>query len=319
MSDWHEAYRRRYADLKAKGKSFFPYTVFKDTLVALLVLGLLSWLSLHYGAGLEDPADPTDTTYNPRPEWYFLFMFQSLKYFPGKVEALGIVGIPVFLGLALLAPVFLDRGPERHPLDRLRFTVPAVGLMGVIAWLTYAAYQSPMLNPAEEKNPAVIAGQKLFADMRCAYCHSIGGKGGDIGPSLDHVGGRKTPEWLTKHFRDPKSVTPGSLMPKLNLLDDEVANLVAYMKSLGGGEPYTDEAPKLFAANCAVCHKIGKEGGEVGPDLSLIGSARDKAYIKRYVKDPSKVNPSASMPSFNGQLTDVQLEDLARYLSSLGR
>jgi mono/diheme cytochrome c family protein len=57
----------------------------------------------------------------------------------------------------------------------------------------------------------------------------------------------------------------------------------------------------------------------MGPDLSLIGSARDKAYLKRYLKDPSKVNPSASMPGFAGQLTDVQLEDLARYLAAQGR
>src|ERR1039458_1524411 len=73
---------------------------------------------------------------------------------------------------------------------------------------------------------------------------------------------------------------------RLNLLDDEIQALVVYVKSLGGQNAFTPEAPKLFAQNCAACHKIGKEGGEVGPDLSLIGTARDAGYIKRYINDP---------------------------------
>ena len=73
MKDWHEAYRKRYAKLKEAGQSFFPHTVFKDTLVVFLVFVLLAFLAWKFGAGLESLADPTDTTYNPRPEWYFLF------------------------------------------------------------------------------------------------------------------------------------------------------------------------------------------------------------------------------------------------------
>ena len=61
---------------------------------------------------------------------------------------------------------------------------------------------------------------------------------------------------------------------------------------------------------------MGKEGGDAGPDLSLIGTARDSNYIKRYVADPTTMNPSAAMPGFKGQLTAVQIEDLARYLAS---
>ena len=105
-------------------------------------------------------------------------------------------------------------------------------------------------------------------------------------------------------------------MPKLNLLDDEVQALVAYIKTLGGGELFTQEAPRFFAQNCAACHRIGKEGGDVGPDLSLIGSARDHVYIRRYIADPASLNPSSTMPGFKGQLTDVQIEDLARFLAS---
>jgi sulfur oxidation c-type cytochrome SoxX len=318
MKDWHESYKARYAKLKEAGRSFFPYTVFKDTLVALLIFAALALLAWKYGAGLEALADPTDTTYNPRPEWYFLFLFQALKAFPGSLEPVVAVVLPGAAVLGLLLLPLLDRSPKRHPLDRPFLTGVGVFALLVVGTLTVAGFRSPLVNPIEEKDPQVVAGHRIYEDMNCAYCHKLHGKGGSVGPELDTVAGNESIEWLEKHFRDPKSVVPGSKMPQLHLLDDEITALTAYMKSLNG-EPFTKEAPKLFAANCAVCHKIGKEGGEVGPDLSLIGSARDKAFIKRYVNDPTISNPATVMPAFKGQLTDVQIEDLARYLSSLGR
>ena len=318
MNDWHEAYRKRYAKLKEAGKAFFPYTVFKDTLAALVIFAALAILAWKFGAGLESLADPTDTTYNPRPEWYFLFLFQALKAFPGSLEPVVAVVLPGLGVLALFALPLLDRGPKRHPLDRPFLTSFGVLALLVVVALTVAGFRSPLVNPIQEKDPLVIAGQRIYQDMNCAYCHKIKGKGGVVGPELDKVAGNESIEWLEKHFRDPRSVTPGSAMPQLSLLPDEIVALSAYMKSLGG-EPFTKEAPKLFVANCAVCHKVGKEGGEVGPDLSLIGSARDKAFIKRYIDDPAASNTATVMPSFKGQLTDVQIEDVARYLSSLGR
>ena len=318
MKDWHEAYRKRYAKLKEAGQSFFPHTVFKDTLVVFLVFVLLAFLAWKFGAGLESLADPTDATYNPRPEWYFLFLFQALKAFPGSLEPVVAVVLPGAAILVLLVLPLLDRGPNRHPLDRPLLTGIGVLALLVVGSLTVAGLRSPLVNPIQEKDPLVVAGRRIYQDMNCAYCHKIRGKGGIVGPELDKVAGNESIAWLEKHFRDPRSVTPGSTMPQLHLLDDEVVALAAYMKSLGG-EPFTAEAPKLFAENCAVCHKIGKEGGEVGPDLSLIGSARDKAFLKHYINDPTVSNPATVMPAFKGQLTDVQIEDLARYLSSLGR
>ncbi|MFI5351030.1 MAG: c-type cytochrome [Elusimicrobiota bacterium] len=318
MNDWHEAYRKRYAKLKEEGKSFFPYTVFKDTVAVLVVFAALAFLAWKFGAGLESLADPTDTTYNPRPEWYFLFIFQALKAFPGSLEPVAAVLLPGLGVLFLLVVPLIDRGPKRHPFDRPLLTgIGVLALLG-IGSLTVAGLRSPLVNPIQEKDPLVLSGQRIYQDMNCAYCHKIHGKGGTIGPELDKVVGDESIEWLEKHFRDPRSVTPGSKMPQLHLLDDEVVALASYMKSLGG-EPFTKDAPKLFAENCASCHKIGKEGGEVGPDLSLIGSARDKAFLKRYIDDPTASNPGTVMPAFKGQLTDVQIEDLARYLSSLGR
>ena len=319
MSDWHEGYRRRYARLKEAGVPFFPDVLFKDAVMALLVFAALVYLSLKFGASLEDLADPTDTTYNPRPEWYFLFLFQALKLFPGKLEAVAAILLPG-IGLALLMLVpFLDRGAARHPFDRPFWSGLGLAALGTIIYLSIQGWRSPLTNPVVEKDPQVLAGQRLYRQLNCEYCHRIGNKGGDVGPALDKVVGGETEEWLERHFRNPREVTKGSAMPKLNLLDEEIKDLTAYMLSLGAGAPYSEAAPKLFADNCAACHKIGKEGADVGPDLSLIGTVRDKTYIRKYLDDPSKLNSSSAMPGFKGQLTDIQLEDLSRYVAAQGR
>ncbi|MBI4348514.1 MAG: c-type cytochrome [Elusimicrobia bacterium] len=316
MTDWHAAYRERYKKLKETGKPFFPHVVFKDALVAAALLAALSWLAWRYGAGLEELADPTDTTYNPRPEWYFLFLFQALKFFPGQLEAVAAILLPgLFLAALALLP-FLDRGPARHPADRPWTTLAGLGAIAGFAALTWAGYTSPMTNPIVERDPVALEGERLYRKLNCNYCHTLGGRGGKLGPNLDAVLGLHDEAWLTKHFRDPQALSPGSPMPKLNLLDDEIRALVAYLGALGGG-PYSAEAPKLFAEHCAACHAVKGKGGDSGPDLTLIGSARDKIYLRRYVVDPSKLNPSSSMPGFADQLTDSQIEDLTRYLASL--
>lgn len=319
MEPWHEDYRRRYAELKAQGKSFFPYTVFKDVVVALVVLAALFALAVYVPAELEPLADPTDAHYNPRPEWYFMFLFQALKFFPGHLEAVAAILLPGLCVLLLLAVPLLDRGPKRHPLDRPFWTVLGLASLAGFAALTWAGMSSPLTNPTAEADPRIAAGRRLYDQLSCAYCHKIGGKGGAVGPALDKGAGNEAEEWLTRHFKDPQSVTPGSTMPKMNLLDDEVKVLVAYMKSLRADEPFTTAAPKLFSEHCASCHKLGKLGEDSAPDLSFIGTARDKAFIKKYIEDPSVALPESAMPAFKGQLTDVEIEDLARYLSVQGR
>ncbi|MBI3013128.1 MAG: c-type cytochrome [Elusimicrobia bacterium] len=313
---WHEKYLERYKKLKSEGKPFFPYAVFKDTLVALLIFGVLCGLAYYFGAEIEDPADPTDSNYNPRPEWYFLFLFQALKLFPGNLESIAAIVLPGAAVAFLFLLPFIDRGPERHIFDRPFLTFLGLGTLAGIGYLTYQGAVSPLTNPIIEKDPVAFAGQRLYSSLNCAYCHKIGGRGGTIGPELDKGAGDESEEWLEKHFRDPQLTSPGSAMPKLNLLEDEIQSLVAYIKSLSSGGGFTEEAPKLFQENCAACHKLGQEGSEVGPDLSLIGTARDKNYIRKYVEDPSKINPSSSMPGYKGQLTDLQIEDLSRYLAA---
>ena len=318
MAHWHEEYRRRYARLKEAGKPFFPHTVFKDVVAACVVLGLLLVLAYGVGAPLEELADPTDTTYNPRPEWYFLFLFQALKLFPGRFEAVAAILVPGLAILGLLLLPFLDRGPARHPLDRPVWILLGLAAMSGIAWLTWEGTRSPLVNPVVARNPLVLDGQRLYRDLKCAYCHMIGGKGGMVGPELDRLAGTKAEEWLTAHFRDPQTLSPGSVMPKLGLLEEEIRALSAYLVSLAP-EPFTEEAPKLFATHCAVCHTIrgGAAGGDLGPALPVVGVARTKSYFKTYIGNPSAIHSTSTMPGFQGELTDTQIEDLARYLASL--
>lgn len=316
---WKERVRERYQELKKQGKSFFPYIIYKDTVAVFAVFVAVLILAVTVGVELEEVADPTDTAYNPRPEWYFLFLFQALKFFPGSLETVAAVVIPSIAILLLVLLPFLDRGPKRHPLDRPFWTMLGVVSIAGFTALTVIGLKSPLLNPVVKKDPQVVAGRELYNDVRCFYCHSIQGRGGVAAPDLSTVGARRDREWMIKHFQDPNSMTPGSIMPKLNLLPEEIDKLVAYLETLGGGGPFTPQAPILFEQNCAACHALDGKGGGVGPDLTTVRTYRDKTYIYNYTEDPKPLNPNTSMPGFKGTLKDAEIEDLARYLVSTKR
>lgn len=314
--DWKVRVKRHYDELKQQGKSFFPYTIFKDTVAVLIVAAVLGVLAAAYPASLEEIADPTDTTYNPRPDWYFLFLFQALKFFPGSLEAVGAIILPTIVIVLLIVLPFIDRGPRRHPFDRPFLTGLGVFACGFWLVLTVTGAQSPLLNPVIKKDPSVVEGKQLYEKLRCAYCHSINGQGGTLGPDLSMVGARRDHDWLVAHLMNPKEVTPGSAMPRLNLLPAEVDHLTAYLATQGGHGPFTAKAPGLFAEHCASCHRLDRVGGDMGPDLSTVRTYRDKIYLVDYIRDPAALNKDAGMPAFKDSLSAAQIEDLARYLMS---
>src|SRR5262249_39758137 len=122
-SSYREFYQKAYAAEKTGDVRFWPDIIVKDALVALIVVAVLFLLALKFGAGLEAPADPTDHSYVPRPEWYFLPFYQLLKLVPGRLEGVIAVGIPAVLVLALLLLPFVDsrstRSLGKRPLARL--------------------------------------------------------------------------------------------------------------------------------------------------------------------------------------------------------
>src|SRR3979490_3441824 len=90
-----EQYLREHSIMKSKGKPFFPYAVFKDSAVACIVLVVIIAMAIMFGSELGPKADPTSTTYTPRPEWYFFFLFELLRVVkPPALVFIATVGRP---------------------------------------------------------------------------------------------------------------------------------------------------------------------------------------------------------------------------------
>ena len=133
-----EQYLREYAILKAKGKPFFPYAVAKDSAMAVIVLAVIITLAIVLGAELGPKADPTTTTYVPRPEWYFFFLFEVLRVIkPPEFVPLATIGVPTICMILLFLLPFYDRGPERRPERRPVATFAGIFTIAAMAYLTY--------------------------------------------------------------------------------------------------------------------------------------------------------------------------------------
>lgn len=312
--------RARYQALKEEGQPFYPHVLVKDAIAALVVLGILYFLAWRFPPEIGEIADPTDASFNPRPEWYFLWLFQLLKYFPGRLEVVGAIVLPAIAALALIALPFADRSRRRHPLDR-RYA-SAAGLAGVLAitGLTVAGARSPLVSAYVPPPPAVAAGSRIFRELHCDSCHSIGGRGGMVGPDLALDAPARDAPWMRAHFQSPTSVVPGSPMPAFGLLDDEIDAVIAYLDEVRGGGPPSDRAPRLYRRYCSECHALAGRGGDKGPNLDGIGSARTRSFIHRYIEDPKSLLTHSRMPVMlapEGPLSHAQIEDIARYLATL--
>ena len=131
------------------GKPFYPDQVFEDVVGMLILFAVLACVALFVPVPLEDVADSTNADYDPRPEWYFLFLFQLLKYFQGPFEVLGTFVIPTVGMLLLLFLPFLDRS-ERAVLWKrpIALTVTSVSVAGIVL-LTILGASSPKLETQE--------------------------------------------------------------------------------------------------------------------------------------------------------------------------
>jgi mono/diheme cytochrome c family protein len=181
--DQRQRYLESYRRAKENGTQFFPDIIFKDLLVAFSLFILLVGLAIFLGVAPEPPADPNDSAYIPRPEWYFLFLFQLLKYFPGQLEWVGTVVIPVFVIFAMLLLPFYDRSPFRHWKKRkLSVGLMGVIVLGIVGLTIMAAVTSPP-QPESELDTTlsgrILTGQDLYS-FYCVECHGADGEGGEI-------------------------------------------------------------------------------------------------------------------------------------------
>ncbi len=181
--DQKKEIQEKYYQEKQHGVKFWPDIIFKDVLVSFAIFLLLVGLATFIGVANEPPADPNDAAYIPRPEWYFLFLFQMLKLFPGKLEWIGAVVIPtVVVGLLLLLP-FYDRSPFRYWKKRIfAIVVVSLGTLGIIALTIWAVVTTPpqeQVVVAGSISERISQGEDLFA-INCSNCHGTEGEGGEI-------------------------------------------------------------------------------------------------------------------------------------------
>lgn len=231
----------RYVAFKARGPRFWPHVIAEDAVTSLLVFLILIALTVTLGVATEARADPTDTSYIPRPEWYFLFQFQLVKYFPGNLEWVGVIVIPTLFILLLFFLPFFSRGAERRPLRRPVGTgIAAVTLVG-IGVLTALAYASTPPSVVVEHGTALtsqqLRGKQLVYQQGCISCHVAGGQGGHKGPPLDGVGTRMTAADIHSYMEQPRAFNPAAAMPPAipALTHEEVEAITQYILTLDEG------------------------------------------------------------------------------------
>lgn len=188
-----QAYLEEYELLKKKGKPFFPYAVMKDSVMACVVVGVIIAMSLILGAEQGPKADPTSTTYVPRPEWYFFFLFELLRVIkPPELVPIATIGIPTICMVLLLLLPFYDRGPERRPERRPIATAAGIFTIIAMGYLTFLGATSG--SPTEidmEVAQQYEAGKEVVAGSGCLACHKIGENGNHgPGPDLTHIASR---------------------------------------------------------------------------------------------------------------------------------
>src|SRR5688572_4530766 len=211
---------------------FYPRQVYMDAVVMVGVFLVLVFLARFVPFPLADKANPADTSFVPVPEWYFLFYYELLKYIHGPLEPLATWVLPAVVILVMLLWPFLDRQKHvRAPASRpVGMALAALFLVSVFSLLGISLKN---LYGMKRTDPSIAHGQTLYANLGCAGCHRIHGNGGAIGPDLSYEGdARPDRQWHIKHFRDPQSVSPGSIMPKFPLTEAELQDLTSYMLSL---------------------------------------------------------------------------------------
>jgi len=257
------------ADVKKRGKSFYPYAMFHDTVMSLVVVTVIialaaiwKWTSygphhdgLHpglLGPEYNAPADPGTTSFVPRPDWYFYFLFYLLRIFKWPESVfLGTIGVPTICLVLLLLLPFLDRRRTRGLGSRPVALVAAVLVvlsMGVLTFKGATANEAlaseviadvPTWVTKNNLPPEAHPGAVLFATSGCTACHTYLGSGGsNLGaPDLSDIGTRNLGiATQIKHLQNPSSVTPGSPMPSFASLGTErLHQLAIFLEASKGG------------------------------------------------------------------------------------
>jgi menaquinol-cytochrome c reductase cytochrome b/c subunit len=215
-----EFYLREYSVLKNQGKPFFPYAVAKDGTMALIVMLVIIFLALMFGAELGPKADPTTTTYVPRPDWYFYFLFEVLRVMRNvpKFTPMATIGVPTICMILLFLLPFYDRSPERRIERRPLALAAGIATIAAIAYLTYTGANTGSPNSVDLAPPASLtaaqakvfrAGELVVGESGCEACHQIGSNGNNgPGPNLTHIGSLLPAQAIASTLRNPTPPMP---------------------------------------------------------------------------------------------------------------
>jgi len=268
--DWRRQFTKYKADVKARGKPFYPYAMFHDTVMSLVVVSVIIGLASvwYFTSGVDPnkcgsgdscllgprysaPADPATTNFVPRPDWYFYFLFYLLRIFkwPNSV-ILGTVGIPtVLLIIAFLLP-FIDRRMERRLTRRPVAVIGAVLVVLSMGELTYKGATAKEALASEvvqavptwaqrqgfAGNAQAVAGAKIFASSGCTACHTYLGTGSSNqgAPDLSAEGKKgRNKQFFVQYIPDPAKFG-NNVMPKFDFDNQQLSQLAAFLMASKG-------------------------------------------------------------------------------------
>jgi menaquinol-cytochrome c reductase cytochrome b/c subunit len=264
------AFQKYKDDVKARGKPFYPYAMFHDTVMSLVVVTVIIALTcVWYFTTAEDPdtcgkgdscllgprysekADPGTTNFVPRPDWYFYFLFYLLRIFKWPASViLGTVGIPTICLILLLALPFLDLRRERRLLRRPVAVVAAILVVLSMGVLTYkgATAREALASEVVEAVPKwaqrqgfpgnqnAVAGARIFASSGCTACHTYLGTGSanQGAPDLSDEGSKgKGKQFLHDYIRNPAQFG-NNVMPKFGFSDEQLDQLAVFLDASKG-------------------------------------------------------------------------------------
>jgi ubiquinol-cytochrome c reductase cytochrome b subunit len=310
-------------------KRFYPYQMAKDSTGMLIVLAMILLLAWAIPAPLARPADPTDTTTVPRPDWYFYFLFQLLHYFRGKTEVIGTFVLPSLAMVALFFLPWIDRNRTRRLRKRPVALFAFLLAVGGWSWLTYLAVAGTP-RPASWKRPAGIelpraervkrpseVGGLYVLKQYCFECHSmtILGARADLQTMTHKI--FPDGDWLQTHLQqEGRNITLTAvdrleLLSVLRVVSGDNAFALSSIPSAArfGGHLF-------FTHSCMDCHVIDGQGGEHNkvhaPDITL-RLLRPKEWHMKHIEDASSVVPGSKMPPFF-HFSDDELSALAEYI-----
>jgi mono/diheme cytochrome c family protein len=340
-ADEKHDYLEGYAEKKRSGVPFFPDAIARDVVASAIVIGVLAVIAGVFGSPLEAPAEPGDTNYAPRPEWYFLFLFQFLKYVPGDFEAVGVIGIPIVLIGLLVALPFLDRSSSRHPRNRPGVIWTTVAVLGGVGLLTTVALaDAPAVSEvvALTADDLLATGQEVFVS-NCAVCHGQFGEGGpDPVQAGDVIAPISTAQYLTTHGDETirsiisngqptLGMAPFALSSGGPLRESDIDAVVAFVRSWEQDPPVVlppsvavgsgvTTGEGIFTGVCSQCHGADGSGG-IGP--SFVDPVFHAAITDAELFDAINLgHPATSMIGWGDVLTSRQIETLVVFIRELG-